>query len=193
LLQNFLPKKDFATDVIMAYGGGKFVTFINNLGAGANETATAIFKSGKAFEVYANFFNQSSVTNSSVYDYTAGATVDYHAQLRDQANGRKISMPTHVLYSYDNLVVVSGFNVEETWARWVEPGTSLTTGPVCCGQGHFIIELAPDQAIEQLNDFMDRLGVLPESAQVGISSRQSGHGDTDSRQTRPGNAVHAEL
>ncbi|KAI1624786.1 Alpha/Beta hydrolase protein [Exophiala viscosa] len=159
--QNFLPKNAFATDVIMAYGGGNWVTEINHLGSGINATATAIFQSGQSFEVYANFFNQLSVTKASVEDYTSGATTDYQAQLADQAAGRKIKMPTHVLYSYSNLVVASGFNVSETWSRWVEPSAGLTTGPVCCGQGHFIIELAPQDSIDQLDAFMDRLGVAP--------------------------------
>ncbi|KAI1611052.1 Alpha/Beta hydrolase protein [Exophiala viscosa] len=158
---NFLPKNAFATDVIMAYGGGNWVTEINHLGSGINATATAIFQSGQSFEVYANFFNQLSVTKASVEDYTSGATTDYQAQLADQAAGRKIKMPTHVLYSYSNLVVASGFNVSETWSRWVEPSAGLTTGPVCCGQGHFIIELAPQDSIDQLDAFMDRLGVAP--------------------------------
>jgi hypothetical protein len=55
----------------------------------------------------------------------------------------------------DRLLVVSRFDVEETWSRWVEPDTPLTTMPVCCRQRQFIIELAPDQAIDQLNEFMD--------------------------------------
>lgn len=145
----------------MAYGGGNWATKINQLGSGDNETATALFEAYDSFAVYANFFNQTSVTNTSVFDYTAGATTDYEAQVADQAANRKIAMPTHVLYSYDNLVVVSGFNVSETWSRWIgdEFVNSTTYGPVCCGQGHFIIELAPDQAILQLNAFMDRLGV----------------------------------
>ena len=84
----------------MAYGGGSWVTYINHLGTGINATAAALFQGGNAFAVYANFFNQLSVTNASVYDYTAGATTDYQRQLVDQAAGRKISMPTHVLYSY---------------------------------------------------------------------------------------------
>jgi len=68
-------------------------------------------------------------------------------------------MPTHVLYSYYNLVRESGFDVQKVWERWVDPSAGLTTAPVCCGQGHFIIELAPDQAVSQLNTFLDRLGV----------------------------------
>jgi haloacetate dehalogenase len=148
----------------MDHGGGNWVTKINHLGSGVNETATALFQAHSAFEVYANFFNQLSITNASVFDYTAGATVDYDAQVADQAAGRKIKMPTHILYSHDNLVVVSGFDVEAVWRRWVDESVhdQLTTGSVCCGQGHFIVELAPDEAIMQLNAFMDRLGVSKE-------------------------------
>lgn len=160
-MQAFLPRAEFATDVIMAYGGGKWATYVNHAGSGYNATATALFQAHRTFDVYANFFNQVSVTNASVMDYTAGATTDYDAQVADQSAGRQIRMPTHVMYSHDNLAIVSGFNVSETWQRWIDPAWqhSLTTGPVCCGQGHFIIELAPDEAIAQLNAFMDRLGV----------------------------------
>lgn len=152
---------EFATDVIMAYGGGKWVTYVNRAGSGVNATATALFEAYRAFDMYANFFNQSSVTNSSIWDYTAGATIDYSAQIADQAAGRKIKWPTQVLYSYDNLVVVFGFNLTETWQRWVDPAyqPNLSFGPACCGQGHFIIELAPDQEVAQLNTFTDVLGV----------------------------------
>lgn len=143
----------------MAFGGGDWVAYINDAGAGVNATATAIFKSGRALEVNARVFDQLSVTNASVYDYTAAATVDYQQQLADQAAWRKISMPTHVLYSYSNLPELSGFDAEKTWARCIDSGADLSPGPVCCGQGHFIIELAPDQAVAQLNAFMDRLGV----------------------------------
>ena len=107
----------------MAYGGGNWVTEINKLGSGINATATALFHADDAFAVYDNFFNQSAVTNASVVDYTSGATTDYKQQVTDQAAGRKIMIPTHVRYSYYNLVQESGFNVSETWSRWVDPRT----------------------------------------------------------------------
>jgi haloacetate dehalogenase len=143
----------------MAYGGGNFITYVNQLGSGTNSTAIALFEAGDSFAVYANFFNQLSVTNTSVYDYVAGATVDYEAEEADQMANRKVSIPIHIMYSYYNLVERSGFNVSEIWSNWVAPGIPLTTGPVCCGQGHFIIEEAPQQTVDQLNEFMDSLGV----------------------------------
>ena len=142
----------------MAYGGGNFVNYINNLGSGINETAIALFKSGRSFEVYANFFNQLSVTNTSVYDYQTAATIDYQKEVADQAAGRKINIPTHILYSVYNLEEQSGFNVSDVWSRWVDPSAGLTTQGICCGQGHFIIELAPSETVDQLNAFLDRVG-----------------------------------
>jgi haloacetate dehalogenase len=154
-----LPRGAFATELIMAYGGGNFAKAILTFGAGANPEATATFMDDSAFAVYANFFDQLSVTNTSVFDYAAAATVDYQAQIADQAAGRKINMPTHILFSIYNLETMSGFNVSEVWSRWVAPGVNLTTGGVGDNRGHFIIEEAPDETVAQLNDFMDQLGV----------------------------------
>lgn len=145
----------------MAYGGGNWVNYINAAGSGINATATSLFEADSTFAVYANFFNQTSVTNASVWDYTAGATIDYEMQVADQKAGKKIRMPTHVEYSEYNLVQLSGFNVSEVWSRWVDEGVDLTTEGICCGQGHFIVELAPQQTVDQLNGFLDRLGVAP--------------------------------
>lgn len=77
----------------------------------------------------------------------------------DQKAGRKIKMPTHIEYSHYNLVTLSGFDVAKVWSKYVDPSAGLTTEGVCCGQGHFIVELAPQQTIDQLNAFMDRLKV----------------------------------
>ena len=45
----------------------------------------------------------------------------------------------------------------------VEPSAGLTLGPIGFGFGHFIVEEAPQETVEQLNEFMDRLGVSKES------------------------------
>jgi haloacetate dehalogenase len=156
---SFLPRGAFATDVIMAYGGGNWVRQILGFGAGENAEATATFQADNAWDVYANFFDQLSVTNTSVFDYQAGATVDYDAQVADQAAGRKVNIPIHVLYSIYNLETLSGFNVSDVWSRWVEPNVSLTVGGIGGQRGHFIIEEAPEDTVAQLHDFMDTLGV----------------------------------
>ena len=143
----------------MAYGGGNFVDFINNAGAGVNETAKQSFFADNALATYHTFFDQLSVTNASVFDYYNGATKDYLDMVADQKAGRKVQMPMHVEYSHYNLVQQSGFNVQAIWDEYVDPSAGLTTKGICCGQGHFIIELAPQETIEQLDAFLDRIGV----------------------------------
>ena len=156
---SFLPQKSFATDVIMAYGGGNWVREILALGSGLSVTGIEMFQADDAWDVYANFFNQLSTTNASVYDYAAGATTDYDMEIADQAAGRKIAMPTHVLFSEYNLG--RQFNVSEVWERWVDPSAGLTIEGIGGQKGHFIVEEAPDETLEQINNFLDRLGVDP--------------------------------
>ena len=43
----FLPKGQFATDVIMAYGGGAWTKQILGYGSGTNETAVELFKADR--------------------------------------------------------------------------------------------------------------------------------------------------
>ncbi|KAK4500865.1 hypothetical protein PRZ48_009057 [Zasmidium cellare] len=153
----FLPKGQFATDVIMAYGGGKWVEHILELGSGENEKGLELFKKDQAWEIYINFFNRLSVTNASTFDYQAGAFTDYNQQLSDQTAGIKIKLPTHILYSEYNLG--RQFDVLDVWKDYCEPSAGLTVKGVGGKRGHFIIEEAPDEAIKQLGAFMDRLGV----------------------------------
>jgi haloacetate dehalogenase len=143
----------------MAYGGGNWATYINQQGAGINQTAIDLFWGDKALETYHTFYDQVSVTNASVWDYWNAANSDYLEMEADQMAGRKIQMPTHVEYSEYNLVTLGKFNVPGIWKNFTDPSAGLTTEAVCCGQGHFIIELAPQQTIGQLNKFLDRLGV----------------------------------
>ncbi|MCJ1395261.1 hypothetical protein MMC18_008145 [Xylographa bjoerkii] len=153
----FLPKEAFATDVIMAYGGGAWVKQILTYGSGLNSMGIEIFQADDSWAVYENFFNQLSVTNASVYDYAAGATTDYDMEIADQAAGRKIAIPCHVLYSIYNLG--SEFDVPTVWGRWVDASAGLTVEGIGGNKGHFIVEEAPDETIEQINTFLDRLNV----------------------------------
>ena len=158
---SFLPKGEFATDVIMGYGGGIWVQQIFVYGSGINETAILLFQADNAWNVYANFFNQLSAINASVFDYQAGATTDCDTEVADQKADWKIDMPCHVLYSQYNLETLSGFDVEKVWRRWVHPSAGLTTGPILGCLGHFIVELAPEESTAQIITFLDRLEVAP--------------------------------
>nr|POF04271.1 fluoroacetate dehalogenase [Quercus suber] len=91
-----------------------------------------------------------------------GASIDYDTQLWDQGNDTKVSIPTHVMYSIYNLG--SAFDVLDVWRNYTHPSAGVTVQGVGEGKGHFIIEEAPDETIEQLNAFMDRLGVETEAS-----------------------------
>ncbi|KAF2167529.1 hypothetical protein M409DRAFT_22336 [Zasmidium cellare ATCC 36951] len=151
------PAGEFATDVIMTYGGGNWVRQILEYGQGENTQGIEIFKRGQAWEIYINFFNQLSVTNASVFDYQAGAFTDYDEQVADQNAGIKVKLPTHILYSEYNLG--AQFDVQQVWSNYTDPSANLTVKSVGDKKGHFIIEEAPDETVAQLNTFMDRLGV----------------------------------
>lgn len=135
------------------------VDYLNDAGKGINEAAIELFKADNAWETYHTFYDQLAVTNASVWDYYNSATKDYDEMVADQKAGRKIKMPTHVEYSHYNLVAMSGFDVPKIWKKYVEKSAHLTTGGVFDGQGHFIVELAPEETVDQLNRFMDRLKV----------------------------------
>jgi len=155
----------------MGFGGGQWVDHINHAGSGINATATAQFAADRAFETYHTFFDQVAVTNASIRDCYAGATRDYVDMQADQAAGRRIQMPTHVEYSHYNLVTLSGFEVGEVWAAYVDPAVKLSVEGVCCGQGHFIVELAPEETVGQLASFLDRLGVKSTREDAGAERR----------------------
>jgi len=85
------------------------------------------------------------VTNSSVFDYRAGGTVDYQMQQEDQNNDVKIDFPMHVEYSIFNLG--QQFDVYAVWQNFTHPSADLTVKGIGDGRGHFIVEEAPGRSI----------------------------------------------
>ncbi|PHH78752.1 hypothetical protein CDD80_6303 [Ophiocordyceps camponoti-rufipedis] len=160
---SFLPRGAFALDVINTYGGGNFIKGSLRGGAGANEQGLETFKSGSAWEVYANFFDQVSVTNNSINDYSSAATVEYETQEADQLAGRKVKMPCYVFYSERmqtrSGLSTSGFSMAEIWPNWVAKGVKLTLEGVGRNIGHYLLEEAPKDTIRAINGFMDDLEV----------------------------------
>lgn len=107
--------------------------------------------------------------------------------MADQNAGVKVKIPTHIMYSEYNLG--RQFDVEGVWKDYTDPSAGLTVKGVGEKRGHFIIEEAPgesftrssrtvncadnetDEAIAQLEAFMDRLGVA--SGPSGAGTKQS--------------------
>lgn len=75
-----------------------------------------------------------------MWEYQAGATTEYFLQLADQEAGRKIKIPTHVLYSIANLG--AQLDVPEIWRNYCSASAGVTVKDIGDEKGHFIIEEA---------------------------------------------------
>jgi haloacetate dehalogenase len=87
-----------------------------------------------AWETYHTFFDQLSVTNSSVFDYQAGGMIDYEREVDQQNRNQKVAMPTHVLYSIANLG--AQFDVLGVWQNYTLPSANVTAEGIGGGKGH---------------------------------------------------------
>ncbi|MEO0618361.1 MAG: alpha/beta hydrolase [Pseudomonadota bacterium] len=72
-------------------------------------------------------------------DYRAGATFDRKLDAADREAGRKIDMPTLMMWSETYLVARSQAGPKQTWEHWC---SNLTAEPI--PSGHFLAEEAPD-------------------------------------------------
>ncbi|KAK5152700.1 hypothetical protein LTS14_008234 [Recurvomyces mirabilis] len=138
-----LWRRNFATDVIMAYGGGKWVDQILEYRSGESVQGIALFKADEAWQSYHTLFEQLAATNRSVFEYQAGGTIGYDWMAEDQKNDRKVDIPTHVLLSEVNLG--AQFDVLAVWTEYVHPSAGLTLSGIGEQNGHLIIEEAPGE------------------------------------------------
>ena len=93
-----------------------------------------------------------SVVRASCQDYRAGAFEDNDLQREDQRSGRKISIPTLVVYS--EVFIGGAYDVEPIWRDWLEEGVRLEVQKIGDGTGHFIAEEAPEETAEIVNAWL---------------------------------------
>lgn len=145
-----------AADMIEAYGGDKWVH--GNFGriAGDNQEAVKRFQSDNAWEVYESLFTKRSAIEGSCADYKSGAYDEPEMQEDDQRNGRKITVPTLVMWSLARLGKMHG-NLEPIWKEWIEDGVDFKA--VGCGEGvgHFLPEEATDVVVSNMTEFLKRI------------------------------------
>ncbi|MCJ1358749.1 MAG: hypothetical protein MMC33_008749 [Icmadophila ericetorum] len=154
----FLPNTALSIPMIKAFGGANFCRMIMqsaNTG-GANENGIANLFSHGSLDVYARHFNKAEMIEGTCRDYEAASKEDYAAQIEDQKEGRKLDVPTLVLYSEKNLGAMA--DVPVVWKRWVKEGTRLETKGIGEGYGHFFLEEAPELSYEHIIAFCKSLG-----------------------------------
>lgn len=139
--------------MISALGGPAWCSVCCERWVGKSNAGQESFRANNAVEIYGNYFANPEVVKASCEDYRAGAEEDVRLQKRDQARGKKIEIPTLVLYSESYLG--TRYDIATVWREWVGPKVSLKTKGIDGGIGHFLAEEAPEWTAEAIMDFVD--------------------------------------
>jgi pimeloyl-ACP methyl ester carboxylesterase len=153
----FLANVELATEMIKAYGGGKWAQKMIMRWAGSNEKRLDKLKSGEALDVYGSFFDKESVVYASCKDYEAGASLDVKAQREDQKAGRQIDVPVLLLYGKEYLGAKANVKVADAWAGWIEEQDLITEVALGDGVGHFVAEEAADETADALLKWIEKI------------------------------------
>lgn len=146
-----LANVELATAMIMASGGDEWTRGCLRRWAGKSEAGSANFEAHDAVEVYAGLFKQESVVRASCDDYRAGAQEDVEEQKEDQAAGKKVSIPTLLVYSDD--YIGKRYDMMKVWREWVDDDNLLEEEAIGDGIGHFIAEEAPQKTAAAISKF----------------------------------------
>lgn len=151
-----LANVEISVQLLKAYGGAQWVRNAHDRLAG-NEVGLQRIKNEGAYDVYAALFDNEETLRFSAEDYAAGASPEYKDQAEDQEAGRKIEVPSLVMFSKAKLG--SRIDVAEEWKDWVAPGVSLTAVGVGDGFGHYLPEEAHEQVVDSINSFLHSLNI----------------------------------
>lgn len=75
----------------------------------------------------------------------------------DRAAGRKIMVPTLVLWSEGG--IGRWGDVGNIWRDWIEQGMRVDGSGIGDGVGHWVAEEAPDIVAKEVTGFLESLGV----------------------------------
>lgn len=155
-----LANVDLATEMIQAMGGDVFINrLFQRWRGGLTPRGLENLTKDGALEVYETSFKQESVIRASNLDYAAGAREDVEQQAKDQAAGRKLAVPTLVLYSAG---IGRRFDLPSVWKDWVVPGKDLLVAQeVGGGAGHFFAEENPEETVEKILAWFGQISVYP--------------------------------
>jgi pimeloyl-ACP methyl ester carboxylesterase len=151
----FLANTDVSIPMIQAYGGGKWVKDAFRRIQGTSEVGMRRFTSDNAWEIHAELFDKTETIEGSCQDYASGAQPEVTAQTEDQKQGKKIAIPTLVMFSKAKLG--STGDVAEIWKDWIEPGTDYEAIAVGDGHGHFLPEEACDWVADAMKKFVEKV------------------------------------
>ncbi|KAI0600749.1 Alpha/Beta hydrolase protein [Biscogniauxia sp. FL1348] len=154
----FLPCADLSTPMIKAFGGGAFCRAIMERGVGSNTAGRSRVYSDGAVDHYAALYERDPVIEGAVADYGAGVAEDWDEEVRDRELGRRIGVPTYVVYSERNLGRMHG-DVKKIWREWVFEDVAFEAHGVGNSIGHYLPEEAPEEINAHIFRFLESLGV----------------------------------
>lgn len=146
---------NIAPQMIERMGGGYFCKLNLSRVKGANEAGLKKFQENHAWDHYAHQFDNPECIAGSCADYHWGATGEPEAQEQDQKDGKKIKVPTMVIYSASNLG--SMHDVPTVWKDWVDGEVKFHGVPD--KYGHFLPEECPDIVAKDVIEWIDHVGV----------------------------------
>ncbi len=139
----FLANVDLATRMIEAYGGDQWCRDVLQRGQGSSPEGQASFAADGAHAVYAANFKKRDAIVGSCEDYQCGSVLEVNEQSEDIERGRKINVPTLVVFSEEKLGTMH--NVASSWEGWVAEGMLYQARGIGGEKGHYLPEEAPEQ------------------------------------------------
>ncbi|EXJ87755.1 hypothetical protein A1O1_04681 [Capronia coronata CBS 617.96] len=150
-----LANADLATEMVTAYGGGRWARLACTRIAGPNPDSVVRITSNDALDVYGALFEQRETIYYSNLDYVAAATTDVAEQEEDQKAGRKVAVPLLVMFSQAKLG--SRIDVQGIWKEWVAEGVDYEGFGVGHGYGHYLPEEAFDVVSDKIEAFLNKV------------------------------------
>jgi len=106
----------------------------------------------KALAHYHAFFTVPERLAATCEDYRAGATLDRAADEADLASGRRIEVPTLVVWGEGGFPARTGISPLDAWAPFMAD-RALLSGEAVSG-GHFLPEEAPEETLATVLPFL---------------------------------------
>ncbi len=150
-----LANPELATEIIHAYGGGNWARGANTRLAGPDDIAKQRVAADGAIDVYAELFDNKDTIYYTCLDYQSGAAPEAAEQEEDQKKGKKINIPTTVMFSKSRLGATQ--DVALVWRNWVQSGIFIEGIAAEEGRGHFLPEESHEQVSEVMLAFVKRL------------------------------------
>lgn len=149
-----LANVEVAMTMLSRYGGGQWCRDMN-LRLCGSEKGKSDLQANQALDGYAQAFDKEETLRYSCEDYAYGAAPECQAQQEDQDNGRKIDVPTLVMYSAK--MIGSRLDVAGIWKDWVAPGIDYQGIGVGSDAGHFLPEEAPDDVSQAIIALINKI------------------------------------